>query len=324
MSLTKNVLRAFLEANGSFLSGTQVAESLGISRVSVHHHLDALREEGFTFKAVRNKGYQLLREPDRLNAALLEALLLAEPCPFFRSHLIERELESTNSLAEAELSAGRDGPFFVIADTQTAGRGRRGREWHSPPGTNLYLSIGLRPSLPPARLQAITLWSGLRLCRFLRRELALPLMIKWPNDLMLYDRKVAGMLTEARVDSESTRDLTFGLGLNVNARADEFPACLQQSAISLAEGLGHPLNLSRLAHRVLICLAEALQDFLDDAFSDELEHLWPEHDFLRGRRVCTDLASGRVLGIASNGSLRLEQDNGALALLHSGEVSLHK
>jgi len=322
MALTKHVLHAFLKAKGSFVSGTRIAEELGISRVSVHHHLDFLRGEGFSFKAVRNKGYQLTGEPDSLNGHLLDALLLANPCPFYNSHLLENELDSTNSLAEAALSAGRTCPFFILADSQNAGRGRRGREWHSPGGKNIYLSVALRPSLPPTRIQAITLWLGLRLCQFLRNEFALPVQIKWPNDLMLHDRKLAGMLTEARVDSESTRDLVFGLGLNVNLRKHAFPEPLRQTATSLAEGLNHPLNLTRLAHKVLVCLAESIQDFLDGAHEEELTRLWPEYDHLRGRRISSDLASGTVLGISTGGSLRVQRNDGSIALLHSGEVSL--
>jgi BirA family biotin operon repressor/biotin-[acetyl-CoA-carboxylase] ligase len=324
MDIDTQLLLAFIRAQGAFLSGEQLADSLGLSRVSVHNHLEGLRKDGFQFNAIRNKGYQLAAEPDRLHPVLMDALLANEPCPFFKSHLVLGDVDSTNTAAESELSVGRETPFFVTADTQTAGRGRRGRVWHSPRHRNLYLSVALRPSLPPSRLQTITLWLGLRMCQFLRDAYGLPVLVKWPNDLMLHGRKIAGMLTEARVDSESTRDLVFGIGLNVNSSESDFPPDIASMASSLALNLGHSLNINRLAHSVVLHLAEAMQDFLDNQFADELARLWPEFDFLRGQHVETDLASGTAIGITSSGSLRVEREDGSIAILHSGEVSLKK
>lgn len=322
MSLDVKVLQSFLRAEGQFLSGTGIGESLGLSRVSVHNHLEALKKSGFQFAAIRNKGYRLEKEPNRFHPALFAALLAEEPCPYFDSHLALPSVDSTNNLAELELSKGRTVPFFVVADEQTAGRGRRGRSWHSPPGANLYLSIALRPTLPPSRLQTITLWLGMRICQFLRDTYALPVLIKWPNDLILHDRKIAGMLTEARVDAEQTRDLVFGVGLNVNAREADFPGELAGMASSLAINTGKPLNLSRVAHKLVHVLAGGVQDYLEDQYADELTTLWPEFDYLRGRQVQTGEVGGRVLGISRNGSLRLERTDGSTMLLHSGEVTI--
>jgi BirA family biotin operon repressor/biotin-[acetyl-CoA-carboxylase] ligase len=324
MNLDARVLLPFLRAGGQFVSGSVIASDLGLSRVSVHNHLENLKASGFEFAAIRNKGYQLTSEPLAFHPDLFDALLEIEPCPFFKSHIALGEVDSTNSVAEKELSAGRETPFFVVADSQSAGRGRRGRAWHSPQHKNLYLSIALRPSLPPSRLQTIPLWLGLRLCQLLRDLHALPVQIKWPNDLLIHGRKIAGMLTEARVDSEFTRDLVFGLGLNVNSSQADFPDELAPIAGSLALNLGHPLNLSRLAHRIILHLADSIQDYLDDAFGAELAHLWPEFDYLRGQRVRTDQLEGVAIGITQNGSLRVERDDGSTAVLHSGEVSLHK
>jgi BirA family biotin operon repressor/biotin-[acetyl-CoA-carboxylase] ligase len=324
MDLDTRVLIPFLRANGQFVSGAAIAEELELSRVSVHNHLERLKASGFEFSAIRNKGYQLTAEPTAFHPVLFEALLAFQPCPFFKGHIALGEVDSTNTVAERELSAGRETPFFVVADSQTAGRGRRGRDWYSPGHTNLYLSIALRPSLPPSRLQTITLWLGLRLCQFLRDSFSLPVQIKWPNDLLLHGRKIAGMLTEARVDSELTRDLVFGLGLNVNTSAAEFPGELASIASSLSQALGRPLNLSRLAHRIIHHLAEAMEDYLQDDFAEELAHLWPEYDFLRGQPVQTEQAIGTAAGITRNGSLRVEREDGSIAILHSGEVSLRK
>lgn len=318
------ILRHFLRASGQFISGSAIAADLGLSRVAVHNHLESLREEGFAFDAIRNKGYRLSAEPEPFHADLFSALLLEEPCPWFRGAVALDSVGSTNSEAERLLANGTDTPFLVIAKTQTAGRGRRGRSWHSPPDRNLYLSAAFCPSMPASRLQTITLWTGLCLCRFLRDSYGLPVMVKWPNDLMLHGKKVAGILTEARVDAETTRDLVLGLGINVNARPEDFPAELSGIATSLAIALGHPLSVSRLAHRIVRRLAEAFGEYFSGEFSPEFAHQWPEFDFLRGERVSTGTVEGRAAGIASTGSLRIERDDGSIALLHSGEVGLLK
>lgn len=322
MNLDAKVLLSFIRAGGQFVSGTEIGESLGLSRVSVHNHLETLRKNGFTFSAIRNKGYRLEKEPVTFHPALFAALLEDEPCPFFDSYIAMGEVDSTNNVAEQELSGGRSTPFFVVADQQTAGRGRRGRNWFSPDKKNIYLSIALRPTIPPSRLQTITLWLGLRICQLLRDDFALPVLIKWPNDLILHDRKIAGMLTEARVDAEQTRDLIFGLGLNVNARAADFPGEIAHMASSLALSTGKQINISRLAHRLVHCLATAVREYLDDQYIDELAALWPEYDYLRGQMVDTGEVKGRVLGINKTGSLRIERRDGSTMLLHSGEVSI--
>jgi len=322
MNLDAKVLLAFIRSQGQFISGTEIGDALGLSRVSVHNHLEALRKCGFEFSAIRNKGYRLEKEPDAFHPTLFEALMADDPCSFFDDYIALGKVDSTNNIAEIELSQGRATPFFVVADTQSAGRGRRGRTWHSPDKKNLYLSVALRPAIPPARLQTITLWLGLRICQFLRDTHALPVLIKWPNDLMLHGRKIAGMLTEARVDAEQTRDLVFGLGLNVNAQERDFPDDLSNLASSLALNLGRSLNLTRLAHQIIHHLAQATQEYLDGQFTGELTGLWPEFDYLRGQSVQTGDIKGRVLGISANGSLRLERPDGSTMLLHSGEVSL--
>ncbi len=322
MKVPAQVLQHFIQAKGQFISGTEIGEKLGLSRVSVHNHLETLKKDGFEFSAIRNKGYRLEKEPEVFHPALFETLMELVPCPFFRNYKAVEEVSSTNSLAELELAKGTEAPFFIVANEQTQGRGRRGRVWHSPLKKNLYLSVGLRPAMPPAKLQTITLWMGLRLCNFLREKYSLPVLIKWPNDLILHDRKIAGMLTEARVDSEFTRDLVFGLGLNVNSTSDDFPEELSNFASSLALNLDRNINLTRLAHDIIHVLADAIVDYLDDQYRSELTDQWPEFDYLRGQDVRTGDIEGKVLGISANGSLRLERPDGSNILLHSGEVSI--
>src|SRR3954462_12388040 len=123
--------------------------------------------------------------------------------------------DSTNSEAEPLLDTGASVTLVILAGEQTAGRGRRGRVWHSPPTGNLYSTFVFRPKLEPARLHDFTLWMGLNVCELVSNFTKLEPGLKWPNDLLMNGRKAGGMLTEARVDADEVRDLVFGLGINL-------------------------------------------------------------------------------------------------------------
>lgn len=316
-----DILLPFLNSKGEFLSGETIAREVGLSRVSVHKHLEVLRADGFVFASASKRGYALKEEPFGFHPVLFEALLRREPIPYFKEIVARESVTSTNDVAGAALADGQPCPFLVIATEQTAGRGRRGRVWHSPAQKNLYLSAAIRPSLPPARLQTITLWTGLRICQWLREEKGLPVMVKWPNDILLQGRKLAGILTEARIDAEMTRDLTIGIGLNVNGSTEDFPVELREVATSLALYQNAPLSLSRIAHQLAGVIAKALHDFLA-ADPPDLTHLWEDFDALRDRRVCADGLEGTARGINRTGSLRIQREDGSFAVLHAGEVSI--
>lgn len=322
LSAKASVLRSLFAAKGAFVSGNQLGRELGISRVSVWNHLDALKEEGFRFEAIRNRGYRIVEEPLAFHPDGFAARLALQPCPFFKSYLYLPETGSTNDVAANEFASGREAPFFVISDNQRSGRGRRGRAWYSPPARNLYLSIGLRPELPPTRLQSITLWLGLQISQKLRQVTGLPVMVKWPNDLYLHGRKLAGILTEARVDSEQTRELVVGIGLNINTQAAEFPPELAASATSLAIASGRSWPVVHIAAELLQALATAIEAFLENHYAERLLLDWPEHDYLRDRTIQHEQAEGRVIGIHPNGSLRIQRPDGSVAVVHSGEVGL--
>jgi BirA family biotin operon repressor/biotin-[acetyl-CoA-carboxylase] ligase len=323
MHIRTAIISRFLQADKAFVSGESIARELGLSRVSVWNHLEQLRADGYGLTAVRNRGYRLDAMPLPLHPDLLDALLAKQPVPYFKTVHCASTVASTNTTAEQLLAAGNPVPLVVLASEQTAGRGRRGRQWHSPPHCNLYLSIGLRPELPPTRLQTITLWLGLRVAWWLRDLTAMPIQVKWPNDLMLNNRKIAGILTEARVDAESTRELIVGIGLNINSAEADFPEEVRSIAGSLHSNGLKPQVLSVFAHGLLGCMAEALEDYFNDSYGEVIASQWQVVDYLAGKRVEAGEISGIVAGINSAGALRVRRDDGSVALLSSGEVSLH-
>lgn len=318
------ILRALLEGEGSFVSGSRIARELGISRVGVWSRLEKLREGGFTVEAVRNRGYRLVEEPESFSPELVTArteLAGADiPIHFFP------EIDSTNSEGERQLAAGRAVPFVVASCRQTAGRGRMGRRWHSPDEGNLYLSFVFRPQLAPSAMQAFTVWSGASICECLATNLDLPVRVKWPNDLLVDGRKVGGILTEARIDADRTRDLILGLGLNLNCRCARWPPEIRKIATSLRDAAGRTLSLNRVAAQLVTSVNRAYHEFVEDRYRDRFESLWHRYDALSGKLIeyteKQTLRIGIANGIDPGGGLRVLRSDGSTAILVSGEVSL--
>ena len=326
-ALDSSILLAFLEAGDEPVSGDRLAKELGVSRVAVWGRLERLRAAGFTFAASTRKGYRLTGVPRALNAALLDAhLRRLKVAPDVE--LLEAA-DSTNSEAERRLASGQEAPFAVLARSQSAGRGRLGRTWHSRQEGNLYLSLAFRPFIPPERLKPFTLWMGLALCAHLERRLGLRLGLKWPNDLQSPEgRKVAGMLTEARLDADSVRELVFGLGLNLRGAPKDFPTELRSVAGSLEQATGAVLDVNREVAEVIAALFRAWEDFIEGDWKRSFRAHWDAYDVLTGKSVRVGLrgepVAGVVDGIDDEGSLILRTGGGRRTVVSSGEVTLRK
>lgn len=320
------ILRELLAAKDAWVSGTHLAAKLGVSRVAVWSHIEAMKKEGFEFEAVRSHGYRLVAKPGRLSASLIDALL--------RSRLphdaitVLGEVDSTNSEAERRLAAGRPTPFAVFANSQTHGRGRFGRVWHSPDEGNLYASFAFRPQVEPSRMQLFTLWMGVNLCEVIENFFKIKPSLKWPNDILHSGRKVGGMLTEARIDADRIRDLIFGLGLNVNASSADWPAGIARTAATLAGITGAAVDINHFAAAIAGRVFTAFDAFTAGGFEGMLADQWHRYDILRGHRVGVNHAGRVTRGVASGidgeGALIVATEAGRRTRFHAGEVTLEK
>jgi len=320
------ILRELLAAEPGWVSGGAIASRLGVSRVSIWHQMEKLRAQGFALDAVPARGYRLSRRPRMLHTGLVEAQLKVRRKGF--TFAIHDEVDSTNDEAARQLAAGRPAPFAVFARRQTSGRGRFGRHWHSEANGNLYSSFAFRPRIAPERMQTFTLWMGVTICELVSKFVPVAPGIKWPNDIVFDGRKAGGMLTEARVDADQIRDLVFGLGLNVNSPASEWPAELARRAVSLSELAGEPVDLNRLTAALIGRVLLAYERFTDGEHLDGFVELWNRYDVLRGREV-TLLESGRkrrgrVVGVDDVGSLVIRDEHGRTRGIRAGEVTVEK
>jgi BirA family biotin operon repressor/biotin-[acetyl-CoA-carboxylase] ligase len=290
-----------------------------LSRAAVWKRIKRLQALGYAIVGSPRKGYRLLAIPDKLLpgeiAAGLKVRLLKGPIHHFET------LPSTNDLAK-ELAAGQapEGTL-VVAEGQSRGRGRLGREWRSPPGAGLYVSVLLRPPLPPSDLPQITLTAAVAVVRALKRATGLAPGIKWPNDLVLAGKKLGGILTEMETESDQIRHLVLGLGLNVNNR--EFPAEIKDLATSLALVTGRSFSRLAILKAWLEELESLYQLFLGREFARILAE-WKEYTVTLGHAVRVRQGpveiSGQALEVAPDGALLIETRTGEIVRVTSGEI----
>ncbi len=297
-----------------------LAGRLGLSRTAVWKRINRLKGQGYGIEGSPRRGYRLLALPDRLLppeiAAGVKLSLLAGPIHYFDS------LPSTNDLAKELGSRNAPEGTLVVAEGQSRGRGRLGRDWNSPAGLGLYVSLLLRPELPPSELPQITLTAAVAVVRALQRAAAVAVGIKWPNDLVLDGKKLGGILTEMESESDQIRHLVVGLGLNVNNR--DFPADLANLATSLALSRGRAFSRLQILQAWLEEFERLYRLFLDREFPAILEE-WKEHTVTLGRAVTVRQGPVEVCGqaveVAGDGALLVRTRTGEIVRVTSGEIA---
>ncbi len=302
------------------LSGEALAARLGLSRAAVWKRINRLKAQGYAIVGSPRRGYRLLAATDKLlpeEIALgLKARRLTGPVHHFDA------VASTNDLAKELAAQGAPEGTLVVAEAQTGGRGRLGRQWDSPPGTGLYVSLLLRPPLPPTEMPQITLTTAVAVARAVTRVTGVAPGIKWPNDLLLDGRKLGGILTEMETESERIRHLVVGLGLNVNNPA--FTKELSPMATSLVLATGRPHSRLKILQAWLEEFEELYGRFLAREFAGILDE-WRSLTVTLGRRVTVRqgpvIICGQALEVAPDGALLVETEAGEVVRVTSGEIA---
>jgi BirA family biotin operon repressor/biotin-[acetyl-CoA-carboxylase] ligase len=312
----------WLRDAGGAISGEELARRLGCSRAAVWKRMAALRRQGYRIEARRPAGYALAGVPDRLGPAELAPHLRGR----WRSIHWLAETDSTQRVARELARAGAEEGTAVIAERQTAGRGRLGRQWHSPPGLNLYCSIVLRPPLPPGAVPQIALVAGTAVAAAIAEETGVTAAIKWPNDVLVDGKKVSGILTEMDAEVERVQHVIAGIGVNLNAPASAFPPELRAKATSLRLATGRRIDRAAFTGRLLAALEARYGRFLAVGFASSVRAEWESLSCLTGTRVSVagpdgELA-GRALGLDDDGALRLETDGSGIVRVVAGEVTV--
>ncbi|HUA36962.1 MAG TPA: biotin--[acetyl-CoA-carboxylase] ligase [Candidatus Sulfopaludibacter sp.] len=325
MTTDAKILSA-LRANPDGVSGADLAEQLDISRAAIWARIEELRQLGYDIEAGPHFGYRLVSVPDVLHADDLLARL-------YRTKIIGRDIrvfEQTTSTNDVIEKLARDGVkegVVVFAESQTRGRGRLGRKWMSPAYKGLWFSILLRPELRPQETTRLTVASATALCRAIQVETGLNPEIKWPNDVWVNGKKVAGVLTELSAELDRVKHIILGIGVDVNLGTVEFPADLRKHATSLKIEAGRAFSRADLATAILRELDHDYLRVCGGQFN-QIADEWEARCQTIGREVTIQIGHRRVQGraesLGDSGELLLRTEHGHLERISGGDVTLEK
>ncbi len=313
-NLKATVLTILYENRDRYISGEKLSKNLGVSRTAIWKQVKELRENGYRISSRPNRGYRMDGEPDQLDQDILKQ---------YNIHYLS-SVNSTNR--EMRRMAENGAPQFhtLVAEEQTEGRGRLGRKWISPPGKGLWFSILLLPhNLSPAEATPVTLVTAVALARCLVKSFALPVQVKWPNDLLINGKKTAGILTELKGEPEHIEYLITGIGINVNQDRDSFPAEISNQATSLAIEYSKDINRTLLLVELQNSLVEAYRQFLSEGFKP-FRSEWKKISSTLGSQVTVSRSEGLIRGKAidldDDGTLLIKDSNNILHSVRYGEI----
>ena len=318
--MKEKILKCLREAE-DYVSGQELCQMFDVSRTAIWKVMNQLKEEGYVIDAVKNKGYRLVQTPDLVTAEEVESLL--ETSWAARPVVYEEEQASTNQTAKMLAEQGVSHGTLVVAERQVSGRGRRGRPWHSPKGSGIWMSILLRPQIHPMSASMLTLVAAMAVYDAISSRVE-GCAIKWPNDIVLNGKKLVGILTEMSAQMNYIEYLVTGIGINANLR--EFPEELADKATSLQKEIGHKVNRSALIAECMKKIEENYETFVKtqdlsgmmEAYQEVLVNqdqqvrvLEPGHEY-----------TGIARGINAMGELLVEREDGTITEVYAGEVSV--
>lgn len=323
MSTKHKLLDHLRDHLSQWVSGEQISNQLGISRTAVWKQINRLKSDGHDIDSAPKKGYRLIAEADLLALETIQAQLRTRVMGQPAIHVFQ-DTDSTNLQAKILANQGAAEGTVVVADTQTHGRGRRGRAWFSPPGRSIYTSLILRPPMAPFQAPQITLMTAVAVTKSLNRKTGLNAKIKWPNDILVQGKKIAGILTEISTEMDVVDFVVVGLGMNIHTRREEMPSEIQDIATSI-----YIESETRVSRSTLLC--SLLEDFevcyeqlINEGFGPIMDQ-WRTMTDIIGQRVYVDVMNTRHIGsvqaVDDDGVLILKDDQGNTHRIFSGDVT---
>lgn len=314
----------FLKKKQEYISGDLISHRLGISRQALWKHIQELKNDGYDIAAVPHLGYRLVSSPDRLYPFEVRSHL---PTRFVGKHVHYFDVVSStmNMAMELGMNGAPEGTI-VVAETQTKGRGRLGRSWVSPKHRGIYMSLILRPNLPPAIAPLLTLLVGVSACEAIKDFTGLDAQIKWPNDVFMHNKKVGGILTELNAEMDATRFVSIGIGLNVNH--DKKIESLHATSLKEQKkedidriGLLQELLCKIEANYILFCRPDSSGW---KKRSSVIIEKWRQYSLTLGKRVRIAFQKahleGEAVDIDVDGGLLIRTDSGTVEKVMSGDV----
>jgi len=324
MKTKENLLKILVNNKGRFISGEALSEELKISRSAVWKHIAGLRKEGYMISAVSRRGYKMGVYQDVFNRDAISSQL--STTILGRNLIFYDEIDSTNNELKRLAANGAAEGTVVVAETQSCGRGRRGRAWNSKPGLGIYMSVLLKPDIAPECVQVITLAASSAVCNAIIPFIDVKPGIKWPNDILIKNRKVCGILTEMTAEPEKVHSIIVGIGINVNHQEDDFSGELKNTAASLRYFSKNDISRSMLAAKILEEFEKIYLDFIFNKSADRFLNIWRSFSVTIGYDIIIyqgdKKIKARALDVMDNGCLLVQTQDGRRQLLSSGEISI--
>jgi BirA family biotin operon repressor/biotin-[acetyl-CoA-carboxylase] ligase len=320
------ILTALRTAGQRFVSSSDLAHKLGLTRATLHRRIDELRSLGYEIEASPHFGFCLRRAPDVLHSDDLLSRL-GKVKVIGRDIRVFQETTSSSDIVDKLARDGVKEGVVVFAESQTRGRGRLGRRWLSPAGKGLWFSVLLRPQIALEVVTRLTIASATALTRAIRNQVELRPEIKWPNDVLIRGKKVAGVLTELSAELDTVKYVIVGIGVDVNLGASDLPPDLRKTATSLKLEAGHDLDRSELASAILRELDRDYARVVQGEFEVVADE-WESQCTTLGQEVVIQLgdrkARGRAESLDPGGALLLRTHHGHLERICGGDVTVEK
>lgn len=312
-----------IRKNDRFVSGQDLSENLGISRTAIWKHVVSLRNEGYSIEAAPRKGYKLTKVPDLLLPQELQRSLNTKTVG--NKIYYYGVVDSTISIAKEKLLNGADDGSVVIAEKQTGGKGRLGKNWVSSKG-GIWMSVVFKPNLDPVEAPKITISASISILKALK-DIGIDVQVKWPNDILVNGKKIAGVLLEMNCDLDRIDYVIVSMGINVNNNFSSKQSSLKRSATSVKNEIGKKIKRVPLATRVLTHLENSYSKIFDNHF-DEILLDWKEHcvtiDKIIKLKTINEEYTGKAIDVDQYGRLLVLLENGDRKLFSSGETTIVK
>lgn len=314
------ILRMLRETDG-YVSGQEMCNKFGVSRTAVWKVINQLKETGYEIESSQNKGYCLQSVPDVINKVELDSIRNTKWAGCETNYY--DSLDSTNTKAKELAENGYPSGTFVVSEQQTAGKGRRGRGWVSPRGTDIFMTLMLKPDINPGNASMLTLISAMAVCNAVQNVTGEQVQIKWPNDVVMNGKKICGILTEMSAQFDYINHIVIGVGINVHNT--DFPEEIRQTASSLLLECGKQVHRAALIEGFLEEFERLYDIYLE---TEDMTGLQKEYDRLlvnKGRQVRVldpkEPFEGKAMGITKKGELIVDTWE-SRKLVSSGEVSV--
>jgi len=322
---TRDKLLFYLkEKKGLWISGESLSSLLNVSRAAVNKHIKTLRQKGYSIESSTKKGYLLKTVADLLLADEIRDGL--DTRIIGKTDILHlKETDSTNLQAKILAAEGAPEGTLVVAENQHSGRGRKGRTWFSPPGLGIYSSLILRPGISPTEAPGITLMTAVAAVEAVISLTGIPARIKWPNDIMVKNRKIAGILTEISTEMDSVDFIVVGFGMNVNTPAEGFPSDIKEIATSVYAETGERFQRVKILQAYLKNFEMYYEIFKNKGFPG-IRKKWKSFTDIIGKKVTVKKVVGEIFGkvvdIDPEGVLILQDENGEIHRIFSGDLLL--